>query len=213
MHTRHNAGFTLMEALVGIAIAGLVLSMLGATFHFSIEEWRREQQRDNGGVRAAVRLLTAQLASYDPVAQSGDDARFLGLQGTSSQLIFPTFLSLRSWHNGAPVLVRYVFNDGEKGILQYSETSLDSLVAADVRTFRMNASDIAFSEVDIPATMFTFAYERSKNRGRSTVWDRAPELPEAIICRYRAPGDTVWQETALYPGAFDFPGRDRGTRQ
>lgn len=202
MHTPIAAGFTLLEALVGIAIAGLVMAMLGVSFRFSIDEWEREQQRDKGGVHAAVRLLAMQLASYDPVAQGGGDARFLSLQGSSHQLVFPTFVSLRSLHGGAPVLVCYLFDDST---LHYSEMPLDNATSEAVRLFiERPGADV--SRLEIPAAEFSISYHRSRDRGRSSDWPHVAELPEAVVCRYRPPGDSSPSETALFPLVMDFSG-------
>lgn len=214
-HASRSRGFTLLEALVAIVLAGLVLGILGTSFRFSLKDWEREQERENGGVHAAMRLLAAQLASYDPVAQGGDASNVLSLRGDATRLAFPTFVSMRALHGGGPVLARYIFTPADHGgVLYYAEKSLDENDQAAAREFQEwqpgnadPADDVAV--LTVAAAEVSFAYDRTRDRGRSKTWEHIAELPESVICRYRAPGDPDVVETAFFPGALDFDGGEQ----
>lgn len=207
-------GFTLLEALVAIVLAGLVLGILGTSFRFSLKDWEREQEGENGGLHAAMRLLAAQLASYEPMAQGGDAASILSLRGDASQLVFPTFVSMRSLHGGGPVLARYIFtSSNNEGVLYYAEKSLDENDQSAAQEFQdWQPGDEVPDDVAVlavAATELSFAFERTRDRGRFEKWEHIAELPEAVLCRYRAPGDPSAVETAFYPGALDFDGGEQ----
>jgi type IV pilus assembly protein PilW len=71
MHKRHNAGFTLIEVMVAMAIATLVLAALYAAFNAQMKRHAAEQQvvEMQQNIRAAIYLLKKdiRLAGYSPV--------------------------------------------------------------------------------------------------------------------------------------------------
>ncbi len=208
----NSEGFTLIEALLGILLGALVLGILGTSFRFSIREWEREQARNDGGMRAVMRLLARQLASYDPVAQGGENARVLSMRGTSSEISFPTLISLSAWHGGAPVLVRYVFfTSPDGGELVYSEKAVDETDLDSVVSFLEWQPSEGIPSKDLhvlitPAKSFSLSYDRTRDRGRSDTWEHIAELPQAVICRFQDSSESKENEVALYPKAFDFDG-------
>ena len=83
-----DAGFTLLEVLVGLSVLALTLGLLGGSLQFGARTWERGQAvvDRNTEMRAAYRFLSRLVAETRPEVRRDDDGPAFAFVGAADGL-------------------------------------------------------------------------------------------------------------------------------
>lgn len=199
-----QAGFTLLELVLATLISSLVMGILASALTFSLRVWEREQSRKGSEAPSMIELLKKQLANADPVnILSAGESRPL-FQGDEHSITFTTAHSVRAISKGAPVVVRYFYDPGER-LLYYAEIPLDPYHGEAVERFlnlqpgRGDKKDSLFYSVEM--TSFSLTYEQTEREDFG-----APKTdgvyPDAIVVTWSADADASPHYALIRPNSF-----------
>ena len=190
---RKPAGFTLVELLIAVAIAGIVLVSVYSSFALGLRSWKSVDDRADYTAQNILIQLTRELrCAY----QTGkEDARFV-FQGNAASLRFTTVAPIDEDmpRSGMSDLrrVRYSLGEGDDPA---------------VRSLLYEISDAAGSG-DVPAnkprclsrriTVLTFAFYDGKTWRQE--WNSAVRLPEAVQVSLRLRGASAHSSEICFLG-------------
>jgi general secretion pathway protein J len=172
-------GFSLLEALLAIALMGLLLATLGTVTAQWMQSWRTGFERTQGNdlLGLAIDRIVADVGAAEFVSPSGENARPL-FQGTASSV---TFVRSAIGPN-APVgleVVRLAETDDARGrVLVRSRATFTLAVTAEA----IDAGAVEFTNPIVlvrPPFRVSFAFAGS-DRVWQEAWQYDKQLPNAI---------------------------------
>jgi len=191
----HEAGFTLLELLVAIALLGLLsVALLGST-RFGIQVWARSENAmaNLNRVRHVQTMLTEELTrAYPMFVASGSSEAHVAFDGDADSV---TFLTPDQSLPGALTRVRIAIssNDAETVLTRSStlELSASSSTEKTVLLQRVKAVSLSYfgsDKIDVPPTW------------RNT-WHNEARLPSLIRIRVAFADKTAgfWPELMVAP--------------
>jgi len=198
-------GHTLLEVLVALFITTMVIVALSSSLSFSMRFLQKEQEKPADLLQGRLDTLEMQLASF----YDAEEACAV-FEGDESSLMFSTSRSVRALHNGAPVIVRYVFaeGEGEEGSLFYGEASCDAFFQLDAELFRdaepslENAGEESLFHA-VPASAFALAYYEDADDQGEESWKGAPG-PKYVVVSSRAYENAPERVQAVAAGVLQF---------
>jgi len=155
-------GFTLVELIVSIAISGIVLAAITATFISQSRSYDAQAQI-NGmqqAARVAMDMITREvrMAGYDPTSSS--NFGIVACSATSIQITADVLVPADGLTTGANEDITYSFDDPNDQILRETETlvenieffNFDCLVSTDPDVVAATVADILSVRITITAT-------------------------------------------------------------
>jgi general secretion pathway protein J len=173
-----ESGFTLLEALVAVALMGVLLAMLATVTGHWMANWKtgfdRVQNADLLGL--GVDRIAADLAAAEYVSLGGDDARTF-FEGTESSV---TFVRTAIGPNAAAGLeiVRLGEADDVRGRVLIRERAPFALVTAKA----LDAGEVEFTNPIVlmrPPFRVSFAFA-GRDRVWQDNWQDGKRLPNAV---------------------------------
>lgn len=177
-HRQARAGFTLVEALVAIALMGLIIGALVAVTSQWVPNWRRGLERVQGNEQVAIALdrLTADLSAAEFVTPNREVRRPL-FDGEELAVTFVRTAIGPNLQPGLEIVRVYETVDGAGWALVRARAPFAPLAAASP-----TAASVAFSDpVVLLRAPFrvTFAYA-GYDGGWKATWKDATGLPAVV---------------------------------
>ena len=193
---RREAGFTLIEILVGLAISSLIMVGLSAAMRTIDMGWNRTTQsvERQGMLASAFHVLTGDIARIERAAVDGESGRGFLFAGTASEAIY--VLAERPGNNRAGLYwVRLLVRERD------GATELVRMRAPFV-TGKYTVSTIAWSDDVVLmrgniAVEMTYRSPRAGLRNWSTKWPASNRLPEQIKIEITDRKTGLWLTPAM----------------
>jgi general secretion pathway protein J len=187
-------GFTLIEVLVSLALAGLIIGLLGNTIYSFSQGWTRQSAivEKQDMIRRGIGILRRDLRSLQRVSVAGINPPQLVFSAHADLLSFVTLVPGYSVKQG-PVFVRYAIErrGGSRKLIRrvarYRPTVAPAAVA-----YR-NAVEIVSGYPDLE---FSFKSQKPGAQSWKSSWLRTDALPGLVRLRFSAGGG------AHYPSAL-----------
>jgi len=174
-----ESGFTLLEALIAVALTGVLLMMLATLTGHWIANWKAGLGRAQGSdlLGLGIDRITADLAAAEYVSLGGDDARTF-FDGTESSVTFVRSAIGPNAAAGLEIVRLAETEDEQRGlVLVRSRASF-----APVTTRGMEAGLVEFTNPIVllrPPYRVSFAFA-GHDRVWKDSWQDGKQLPDAV---------------------------------
>ena len=174
-----ESGFTLLEALIAVALTGMLLMMLATLTGHWIANWKAGLGRAQGSdlLGLGIDRITADLAAAEYVSLGGDDARTF-FDGTESSVTFVRSAIGPNAAAGLEIVRLAETEDEQRGlVLVRSRASF-----APVTTRGMEAGLVEFTNPIVllrPPYRVSFAFA-GHDRVWKDSWQDGKQLPDAV---------------------------------
>lgn len=173
---RRQAGFSLIEAIVGVALLGLVLAALANIIGHWLPNWKAgfSHMQKAELIDLGLRRIVADLAAAEYVSPNGESSAPL-FEGSSASITFVRS-AIGPNASGGLEIIRLVEKSRENGLMRERapfEPADRASLASDSFAFA-DASRLAPGNIDVS---FSFA---SENRVWEEAWSGKARLPAAV---------------------------------
>jgi general secretion pathway protein J len=188
---RADAGFTLVEALAALAIAGVLLAVIAEFAGRTLSNWNRGQ-----GTIATMEMITRGLARMEtdlsaivPMSPPGSDGTTTYFAGNASQMVFVSATGFATGNRGVELLHFSVDRDG------------DDTVVVRTRGLVLNPPPPFKDPVQIFRGRMKVRFYYRDSEGRiADAWNGRPDIPQAVLVDVKSANDT-----AVFASAFTVP--------
>lgn len=200
---KKRAGFTLLELLIGLALLGLILTLLFSGFRLASRTWdtaetRLERSMNEQMARALVRRLLTQM---QPVLWTKSPNRAIAFLGEPERLV--AIAPLGGALGGGLHTVEFsVASDGTAGLASVRLLFRHLAIAHDAEHF---GADIAQAKVHVildGLVAVRFAYFGAEQSGAPPrwheVWTNPEELPHLVRLSLKS-ADAGWSDLIITP--------------
>ncbi len=193
---RREAGFTLIEILVGLAISSLIMVGLTAAMRTIDMGWNRTTQsvERQGMLSSAFHVLAGDVARIERAVASGEGGQDFLFAGTASEAIY--VLAERPGNNRAGLYWVRLQVRGRDGVTELVRTRAPFVWRKYTVSTLAWGDDVILMRGNI-AVELTYRSPRAGLRIWSTNWPASNRLPEQIKIEITDRKTGLWLEPAM----------------
>ena len=198
MRARRARGFTLLELMIGLALLGLIMTLIFAGMQLSFRSWDAAEaaSEKSNRMRLVQALLGRELAAVYPYRWKNSDDMNIAFVGARDSLRFVSSTPARAGQRGLN-LVELFLDRSDRELRLLMRRQIPTSEQRDFERLEQEESMVLLDHLEGAAFEF---YGSDTPAGKSSWrdrWEDPQRLPRLVRVSLRSPGSPPWPELVV----------------